>query len=175
MLKINTYLLLLVVSVCNLHAKEATFTDVEIEESFKSLITADKMMMDFGGVRMVEKPDGTKFLYAIAYTKNKDRMKQRVIAKSKAYRDLVAHLNGVKIEANKKLNKVKTITTDADGGVTYTIVKSIDETIVTEVKGQIKALPVVGTWKSSDGSMYYLAVGVVLNKAGKVVKNNKDK
>ena len=38
------------------------------------------------------------------------------------------------------------------------------------VNGITKDMPVVGRWKSSDGEVFYLAIGAILDKQGKRVE-----
>ena len=39
-----------------------------------------------------------------------------------------------------------------------------------QVQGVAKDMPVVGRWRSRDGSVFYLALGVVVDKSGRPVR-----
>ncbi|MDA8967304.1 hypothetical protein N9268_03340 [Akkermansiaceae bacterium] len=116
--------------------------------------------MEIGGVRVIERQDNSKMLYVIASTKNKHPIHQRTVAHNKAYRDLLAYFDGREIDAQKKLDRKKT-TIITDDGVSHKIVKSLDEKIITCVRGKARGMPTVGTWRSADKNIFYIVIVVV--------------
>ena len=162
-----TLVLLILHGVCA-QVRGNDFADVEIRQSFKPFILADALMMDLGGVRILERKDNTKLIYAIAATSNKHPLHQRTVARSKALKNLLAYFNGVELDAQKKLDSKKT-TIITDDEITYKIVKQLDETIIKTVRGKVQGLPTVGTWRSSDRALYYMAIGGVIDSEGKIV------
>lgn len=116
----------------------------------------------------MERKDNTKLIYAIAATSNKDPLDQRTVARSKALKNLLAYFNGVELDAQKKLDSKKT-TIITDDEITHKIVKQLDETIIKAVRGKVQGLPTVGTWRSSDRALYYMAIGGVIDSEGKLV------
>ena len=165
--KINLLLVTLFMLTNNVAQSEGmTFTNIEITPLYKSLIVADRLMMEIGGVRVIERQDNTKMLYVIASTTNKHPIHQRTVAYNKAYRDLLAYFDGREIEAKKKLDRKKT-TIITDDGVSHKIVKSLDETIITCVRGKVRGLPTLGTWSSADKNIFYIAIGGIIDADGK--------
>ena len=83
--KINLLLVTLFMLTNNVAQSEGmTFTNIEITPLYKSLIVADRLMMEIGGVRVIERQDNTKMLYVIASTTNKHPIHQRTVAYNKA-------------------------------------------------------------------------------------------
>ncbi len=63
----------------------------------------------------------------------------------------------------------KTVITLQDGKETGKSVSELLEIATSKVEGVAKDLPVAGRWKSSNGKVFYLALGVECDQEGEAV------
>ncbi len=88
-------------------------------------------------------------------------LRRKTVTKSKAHRAAAEFLKGIKVDAEtKSFQKIVEIT---DGEKTdVKIFETLEETIRTKVKGKIRSYPTIGSWTSTDGLLYFQAIGGVV-------------
>lgn len=141
-------------------------TDVEIGEQFLSHISTDPLLMEMGGAKIERLEDGRIVVLAVGMTPIKgsdaaERMRQVDVARAKAQKALVAKFERVQVDANTVLVEA-TATTTSDTQNTYETQKLLIQQIRVSVSGIVKSLPDVGTWKSPQRDIFYLAIGKIL-------------
>jgi hypothetical protein len=133
---------------------------------FRPIFLANPILLEIDGATLFE-VKGIKYFVATGSTGiNAKRtpteiLRRRTVAKSKAYRAAVEFLKGVKVEAKTRLFEKVVETTDGKK-TTVQIVESLEETIRTKVKGKIRGYPIIGSWTSPDGLLYFQAIGGVV-------------
>ena len=155
------------------------FSDVTIDKPFDRYLKADRLLMEVTGAKVINEKGGKKVLVAVASTvlKNfspEERLRAEKVCRVKALAAMVSEQKGVMVCRTESLDEKTTIVID-DKGESATSVSELLQTTKTKVEGITKDMPVVGRWKSKDGDIFYLAIGVVLSKDGEVISGNKSK
>ena len=133
---------------------------------FLPIFLANPILLEIDGATLFE-VKGIKYFVATGSTvinakrTPKEILRRRTVAKSKAYRAAVEFLKGVKVEAKTRLFEKVVETTDGKK-TTVQIVESLEETLRTKVKGKIRGYPIIGSWTSPDGLLYFQAIGGVV-------------
>lgn len=158
---------------------EPKFKDVEIEKPFSEWLTAKPSLMVDSGVKIF-KLDKDKYGLVVVATvplkdgSAKDILRAERVSKEKVLRDFVAKESGMTIASVQKLEERTTIEV-ADGKPNVKSVTEYMEWTQKQIEGVGKELPVIGRWKSEDGSLFYLAVGIVCDKDGKPIPQEQQK
>lgn len=87
---------------------------------------------------------------------------------AKALASVVAEHDGIQVSRYERLKEKVTVTIE-DGEEHATTVSELLQITRTNVEGIARDMPVVGRWKSRDGGIFYLAIGIILDKNGKPV------
>ncbi len=139
------------------------YRELVVEKEFKPLLASMLVQMETGGAKIFKQPDGSLWLVSIGLTTVKpetatELLRRRTVAKAKALANAVAELNGTQVKSTVIMTtKDKVIVHDGvESGITD---QMLDETIVTEAKGLVKGLPVIASWLSKNGEIYFLALG----------------
>jgi len=155
------------------------FTKVEITKPFDVYLRKNPLLMDLTGAILIEIGPERWVVIGIAKTILKDEspeefLRAEKVCALKAKAAIIAERDGAQISYFKRVKDTIEIVKDENGEKT----KSLSErTKITEerVKGMIKGMPVVGRWRSENGKLFYLAVGVVCDKKGEPVVEKKPK
>jgi hypothetical protein len=127
-------------------AIDKKFRDVEVEERFSKHLYGNVLHMEATGAKLIPLPDGQRVIVSVASTvlkdgSAKDLLRAEKVCKVKALASLAAEKN-----VSELLHVTKT-----------------------RVEEIARDLPVVGKWRSKDGEVFYLAIGVVCDKTGEPV------
>jgi hypothetical protein len=150
------------------------FTDVQIEKPFDTYLQAQPVLMELAGAKVIRLPDGNKLVIGVASTpirndSAEDRARAELVCKTRALVHILGEEQGVVIAHSEEIDKKVTVVVDRDGKrKTRTTSQYLDVTRA-KLEGTVKDFPVVGSWKSGDGKVYYLAIGGILNARGERV------
>lgn len=140
------------------------------EEPFASCLKADPILLQFGGARLIKLPEiNQAVIVSVASTAVKDntaadRIRMQKVCRSKALAELLSQQKGLQVNYALRTED-KTVVVYQDGGrEEATSLESTLETTSAHVEGLIQSLPVVATWYSAAGDMYYLAIGTVVDQ-----------
>jgi hypothetical protein len=152
---------------------EQRFSDLEIDKAFRPYLTSNVLIMELTGAKVVRLPDGKRVLISVASTplkdeSAKDRLRAERVCRTKAFANIVAERKGVQVAHMEKLEERTQLVID-EKGETGISVSELLQVTKTKVEGIAKDMPVIGHWKSKDGDVFYMALGVVFDKNGKVV------
>jgi hypothetical protein len=150
------------------------FTEVRIEPPFERYLRANPLLMEIGGAKIIRTSQGRRLVVSVASTVLKDdsaseRLRAERVCRTKALASVVAERTGVQIAHSEEL-KDKTIVVIIDGREKAKSVSELLEVTRSKVSGIAKDMPVVGRWKSKDGTIFYLAIGVICDKEGNPVE-----
>jgi len=148
-------------------------SDVEIEKPFDGYLAANLLLMEVTGAKVIRLPNGNQMVVAVASTvlkdkSAKDRLRAEKVCRVKALASVVAEKEGVQVAHTEQLKENTVVTLD-NGKETGKNVSELLEITKTKVEGITKDMPVVGRWKSKDGDVFYLAIGVILDKKGEPI------
>jgi hypothetical protein len=133
---------------------------------FLPIFLANPILLEIDGATLFE-VKGIKYFVATGSYVNKakptlrDKLFREKIANGKAHVASAEFLKGVKVETETRyFDKIVEIT---DGKKTdVKIFESLEETIRAKVEGKIDSYPVIGSWTSPDGLLYFQAIGGVV-------------
>ena len=144
------------------------FATVDISPPFDEYLAAKPLLMEYAGATVIKLKDGRMVILSVASTtvnnnSAKDRLRMQKVCKSKALANLVAEAKGIQVAYASKVEDRTQVTVE-NGKETGKSIEDVLEVSETTVEGLVANLPVVGTWYSKDQSVFYLAVGVILDK-----------
>ena len=124
--------------------------------------------MEVTGAKIIRLPNSKKVVViAVASTalndnSAKERLRAQKVCKVKALASVVAEKQGVQVARVERLEDRTVVKLDKTGPK-ETSVSDLLQITRTRVKGITKDMPVVGTWKSKDGDVFYLAIGAMVD------------
>ena len=153
--------------------RAAQFRDVEIEPDFEKYLTANPLLMEVAGAKVVRRKDGSIVVIAVGSTvlndgSAKERLRAEKVCRVKALTSLVAEKQGVQIAHVEEL-KDETVVVLENGTEKATSVMDLLKVTKAKVEGITRDMPVIGRWRSAEGDTFYLAIGAVIDRSGKPV------
>jgi len=139
------------------------FSMIRIEAPFDTYLQANPLLMEFAGAKFIKLEDGRKMIISVASTGVKDssaqdRLRQQKICRQKALANILAETKAIQVATSTKVNDLIVVTIE-DGKENGKSVEEILEVTESRVSGIVKNFPIVGTWYSRNGDMFYLAIG----------------
>lgn len=139
------------------------YRELVVEKEFRPMLAAMPVQMETGGAKIFKQQDGSLWLVSIGTTTAKpatatELLRRRTVAQLKAQSGAVAELNGTAVKSTTLMTTKDTVTMH-NGAESGSSQETLDESIVTEAKGVIKGMPVIGTWLDKTGQIYFLAIG----------------
>jgi hypothetical protein len=140
-----------------------SFRDVTIQAPFDRYLTANPLLMDLAGGILVEPGDGTFWLIGVAKTiltdgSPDDLLRAEKVCTLKARAAAIGERDGTRVSYLKRVED-RVIVVKDEAGEKATTVSTRLKVTREAVEGVAKNLPVVGRWRSMDGTIFYLAVG----------------
>lgn len=138
------------------------FADAAFANGFEKVISMNPILAQDGGAGVIEM-DGKSYFISVGITAIKgqdppEKVRQLRVAKINALRAMAEFIQPAKVETETRLTEKTTIETVGKNKTAKTF-KELDETTRASVKASLQAPEQVGTWKSKDGSLFYLALG----------------
>jgi hypothetical protein len=151
----------------------AKFAKVRLEEPFDECLLANPLLMEVTGAKVIRRAVDEFMVVGVASTALKDgsakeRLRAEKVCRIKALAAIVGEKRGVQVAHVEQL-KEKTVVVVEDGKETAKSIAEYLEITRTKVEGVAKDMPVVGTWESVAGDVYYLAIGMVCDNRGNPV------
>lgn len=152
---------------------QSSFSNVKISKPFKKYLISNRLLMEVTGAKVIQLANGDRVVLAVASTavksnSAKDRLRREKVCRVKALASVVAEKKGVQI-AHTEVLKEKTVVVIEDGKEKAKSVSKYLELTKSKVEGIARDMPVIGRWRSKDGEIYYLAIGIMLDANGKRV------
>ena len=135
-------------------------------EPFAACLKADPILLQVGGSRIIVLPRTNQaVIVSVASTAVKDnaaadRVRMQKICRSKALAELLAQEKGLQVKYALWAED-KTVVVYEDGKEETASLEGTLETTSAQVEGFVQAMPVVATWYSAAGDMFFLAIGTV--------------
>lgn len=151
-------------------AVQKKFSDIEIEDAFRPYLVSNVLLMEVTGAKVIRLPKKRTVVIAVASTVLKDdsakeRLRAEKVCRVNALASVVADKQGVQVAHTEELKEETKIVID-EKGETGKSVSDFTQITKTKVEGIAKEMPVVGRWNSKNGDVFYMAIGVILNKNG---------
>ena len=144
------------------------------EEPFASCLKADPILLQVGGSRIIILPETNKCaIVSVASTAVKDnsaadRVRMQKVCRNKALAELLSQEKGLQVKYALQA-KDQTVVVFRDGQEETASLESTLETTSAQVEGFVQSLPVVATWYSAAGDMFFLAIGTIVEQSSKRV------
>ena len=135
-------------------------------EPFAACLKADPILLQVGGSRIIVLPcTNQAVIVSVASTAVKDnaaadRVRMQKVCRSKALAELLAQEKGLQVKYALWAED-KTVVVYEDGKEETASLEGTLETTSAQVEGFVQAMPVVATWYSAAGDMFFLAIGTV--------------
>jgi hypothetical protein len=149
------------------------FTEIKISKPFETYLLADPLLMEVSGAKLLRLENGQQVVLAVASTvlendSAPERLRAEKVCRIKALANVVSQKEGVQVARVEQV-KEKTVITLENDKETGKSVSELLQVTTAKVEGIAKDMPVVGRWKSGDGKVFYLAIGVVCDAKGEPV------
>lgn len=159
--------------------RPAGATNLRLDPEFAGYLTGNPLLMEVEGAKVIRldagldtTSDEPRRLLVLGVASSAlqdgsaaDRKRAETIARNRAYAHIVAEKTGLTVARSETIGKKTTVTIDEDGRETGTSVAEYLETTQAGVKGMTKGFPIVGRWTSPDGTLFYVAVGGIVEPA----------
>jgi hypothetical protein len=161
---------MLAATACATDGEAQKFSKVDIDKPFEAYLLSNPLLMEVTGAKVIRLDDGNRVMIAVASTVLKDnsakeRLRAERVCRVKALASVVAEKKGVQVAHVEHL-KERTVTVIDNGKETAKSVSELLQVTQTKVEGIARDMPVVGMWRSKDGTVFYLAIGGVYDKGG---------
>src|SRR6266436_6175565 len=129
---------------------------------FEDILRSDPAQFHNGGAKLIEK-NGGRYFVAIGFASvlgdsPAERVRQLQVARTRALKVASEFIGTTIITSEEKFSK-KTTVTNFNGVKTSARRELLEETTLAKIKALVNAPPVVGTWKSGDGQLFFYAIG----------------
>jgi hypothetical protein len=133
---------------------------------FDSILRADPALLQSGGAKLIEK-DGTQYFVAVGFASvlgdsPAERLRQLQVARIRALKVACEFIGTTIVTSEVKFSETTTVT-NINGVKTSGRRKLLEETTVAKINAIVKAPPVIGTWKSGDGQLFFYAIGTQIH------------
>jgi hypothetical protein len=133
---------------------------------FDGILRADPALLQSGGAKLIEK-DGTQYFVSVGFASvlgdsPAERLRQLQVARTRALKAASEFIGTTNVTSEEKFSDTTTIT-NLSGAKTSETRERLEETTVACIKALVKAPPVVGTWKSGDGQLFFYAIGTQIH------------
>jgi hypothetical protein len=147
------------------------YSDLKIDKEFLPMLATMPLQMELGGAKLFRGENGSIWIVSIGMTDARqatsgELLRRQTVAKDKAQANAVAALDGESVKAVASL-KDKVVTGIENGVENAVSEETLKEAIVSEARGLIKGMPVVGSWLSLDGKLFYVAIGHRIDQSEK--------
>jgi hypothetical protein len=133
---------------------------------FDGILRADPALLQSGGAKLIEK-DGTQYFVAVGFASvlgdsPAERLRQLQVARIRALKAASDFIGTTTVTSEEKLSDTTTVT-NINGAKTFGGQKLLEETTVAKINALVKAPPVIGTWRSGDGQLFFYAIGTQIH------------
>jgi hypothetical protein len=141
--------------------------DLAVEPEFVDILQAEPSLLHDGGAKVVES-HGKRYFIAVGVTLVKpdspqERLRQIRVGRIQAIKAAAEFIQATKIKAQEKLTQDSTVTR-VDGKKSGTSMDVFEESTVTQIEALLRVPPQIGSWKSSDGELFFYAIGAQLQQ-----------
>lgn len=150
------------------------FSEVSVSENFKPYLFSNPLLMGTAGAKIIRLSNGQSLIISVEFVELGDNFKASILeAKNKceikARANILGQTKGYKIYRTETLEEKTEIRLDnsIEQGKSLSTYTNI---IKSETSGIIKGMEVIGTWKSKDKLLFYLAIGCCFDKDGNVIE-----
>ena len=145
---------------------EAVIREAVLTPGFDGILRADLALLQSGGAKLIEK-NGTQYFVAVGFASvlgdsPAERVRQLQVARTRALKAASDFIGTTNVTSEEKFSETTTVT-DINGVKSSGRRKLLEETTVAKIKALVNAPPVVGTWKSGDGRLFFYAIGTQIH------------
>ncbi|HEY0793378.1 MAG TPA: hypothetical protein VGD78_20115 [Chthoniobacterales bacterium] len=139
--------------------------DVIIEPEFSGVLQAEPALLHDGGAKVIE-IHGKRYFIAVGVTtvgpnSAQEKLRQVRVGRIQAMKAAAEFIQQTKVSAQEKLTQ-ESMVSRVDGAKSSSSTKTFEESTLTQIEALLKVPPQIGSWKSSDGQLYFCAIGTQL-------------
>lgn len=152
------------------------FSAIEVEKPFDAYLFANLLLMESTGAKIIRLPNGRQVILAVASTalennSGKERLRAERVCRSKALASVVAEKEGVQVFRLERLNETTSVKQEGEKETAKSVSELLEVT-KTKVQGLTRDMPVIGRWRSREGDVFYMAIGILCDKNGEPIRDN---
>lgn len=161
-------LILLVLNVFTAVAGSSeAIRDAVIEPEFVDALQAEPALLHDGGAKVVE-IHSKRYFIAVGITSvesdsPQEKLRQLRVGRIQAIKAAAEFIQATTVKAQEKLTQESTVSR-VDGSKSGTSTKTFEESTLTEIEALLKVPPQIGSWKNSDGQLFFYAIGMQLRQ-----------
>jgi len=158
--------------------RTTAFSEVEIDNQYKDYLLAQPLLMEVAGAKILRLENGSQVVLAVASTVLKEkspqeRLRAERVCRIRAIASLVGEKQGVQVAHVERLEEKAVIVLDGEKE-TGKSVSDLLQIAQTKVEGITRDMPVIGRWKSREGDVFYLAIGMIVDGKGNPIQDKAD-
>jgi hypothetical protein len=163
----HTLILLVLTVFAAAAASNEVTLDAVIEPEFVDAFQADPTLLHDGGAKVVE-THNQRYFIAVGVTSAgsdspQEKLRQIRVGRIQAIKAAAEFVQQTRIKAQEKFTEESTVSR-ADGTKNGTSTKIFEESTLTQIEALLKVPPQIGSWKSSDGQLFFYAIGTELRQ-----------
>ncbi len=152
--------------VCASAEEPTRIREANFEPGFEAILRAEPILVNEGGAKLVER-GGVRYFFAVGVTAvgeetASERLRQIRVGRINALRAAAEFMNPVEVRTETTLKETTSIR-NINGIKTAENRKTFDDITRTKLEAILRAPPVVGSWKSNDGKLFFYAIGTKLH------------
>ena len=160
-------LILLILTVFTAAASNELPVDAVVEPAFVDALQADPTLLHDGGAKVIE-THNQRYFIAVGVTSAgsdspQEKLRQIRVGRIQAIKATAEFVQQTRIKAQEKFTEESTVSR-ADGRKNGTSTKIFEESTLTQIEALLKVPPQIGSWKSSDGQLFFYAIGTELRQ-----------
>lgn len=139
-------------------------SSMNAEAPYAAVLKADPLLLQVGGARIIHMPGSNQTMIlsvastAVRDNSASDRVRMQKVCRTKALAELLSQQKGLQVKYALHAED-QAIVVFENGKESVASLETTLETTSAQVEGFVQALPVVGTWYSAAGDMFFLAIG----------------
>ena len=163
----RTLILLVLTVFTALAANDEVPLNAVIEPEFIDALRADPMLLHYGGAKVVE-THNKRYFIAVGVTSAgsdspQEKLRQIRVGRLQAIKASAEFIQETKVKAQEKFTEESTVS-HVDEKKNGTSTKVFEESTLTQIEAVLKVPPQIGSWKSSDGGLFFYAIGTELHQ-----------
>ena len=152
---------------------DGKFVDVVMEKPYDAYLLSNPLLMEVAGAKVLRLSDGRRVVLAVASVALKDdkprtRLEAERVCVARATASVAAEQQGVQV-AHIESVEDRSVVVIENGKEKGKNLFQVLQVTKSQVQGLVRGLTVVGRWKSRNGAVFYLALGMTCDARGEPI------
>jgi hypothetical protein len=163
----RTLILIFLTLIITIAGGTEAVRDAIVEPEFVDVLQAVPALLHDGGAKVIES-NGRRYFIAVGVTLVKpdspqEKLRQIRVGRIQAIKAAAEFIQATKVRAQEELTQESKVTS-VDGKKSGTSTDTFEESTLTQIEALLSVPPQIGSWKSSDGQLFFYAIGTQLHQ-----------